>query len=235
MHAVTPMPVGNRLIEGLPRVTRERILERSETVDLVFDTILCEPEKRFRHVYFPLSGFISLVATVGRHPPLEMGLIGTEGMLGVTLVLGVPACPLRGVVQGPGAALRLTSRELGLEMRNSPSLVRTLNRYLYVLMAQLSQTTGCTRFHEIEARLSRWLLMTHDRAHADHFHLTHQFLANMLGVQRSAVTIAAGALQDKKLIAYTRGEIRILDRLGLEAKSCECYQAVTKAYAQLFA
>ena len=229
------MPVGNRLIEGLPRVTRERILERSETVDLVFDTILCEPEKRFRHVYFPLSGFISLVATVGRHPPLEMGLIGTEGMLGVTLVLGVPACPLRGVVQGPGAALRLTSRELGLEMRNSPSLVRTLNRYLYVLMAQLSQTTGCTRFHEIEARLSRWLLMTHDRAHADHFHLTHQFLANMLGVQRSAVTIAAGALQDKKLIAYTRGEIRILDRLGLEAKSCECYQAVTKAYAQLFA
>lgn len=235
MHAVTPMPVGNRLIEGLPRMTRKRILERSETVDLVFDTILCEPEKRFRHVYFPLSGFISLVATVGRHPPLEMGLIGTEGMLGVTLVLGVPACPLRGVVQGPGAALRLTARELGLEMRNSPSLVRTLNRYLYVLMAQLSQTTGCTRFHEIEARLSRWLLMTHDRAHADHFHLTHQFLANMLGVQRSAVTIAAGALQDKKLIAYTRGEIRILDRLGLEAKSCECYQAVTRAYAQLFA
>ncbi len=229
------MPVGNRLIEGLPKRTRKRILERSETVDLVFDTILCEPEKLFRHVYFPLSGFISLVATVGRHPPLEMGLIGTEGMLGVTLVLGVPASPLRGVVQGPGAALRMTARELGLEMRNSPSLVRTLNRYLYVLMAQLSQTTGCTRFHEIEARLSRWLLMTHDRAHADHFHLTHQFLANMLGVQRSAVTIAAGALQDRKLIAYTRGEIRILDRLGLEAKSCECYRAVTRAYAQLFA
>ena len=229
------MPVGNRLIEGLPQKTRKRILERSETVDLVFDTILCEPEKRFRHVYFPVSGFISLVATVGSHAPLEMGLIGTEGMLGVTLVLGVPASPLRGVVQGPGAALRMTARELGLEMRNSPSLVRTLNRYLYVLMAQLSQTTGCTRFHEIEARLSRWLLMTHDRAHADHFHLTHQFLANMLGVQRSAVTIAAGALQDRKLIAYTRGEIRILDRLGLEARSCECYHAVTRAYAQLFA
>lgn len=229
------MPVGNRLIEGLPQKTRKRILERSETVDLVFDTILCEPEKRFRHVYFPLSGFISLVATVGRHPPLEMGLIGTEGMLGVTLVLGVPASPLRGVVQGPGTALQMTAAELGLELRNSPSLVRTLNRYLYVLMAQLSQTTGCTRFHEIEARLSRWLLMTHDRAHADHFHLTHQFLANMLGVQRSAVTIAAGALQDRKLIAYTRGEIRILDRLGLEAKSCECYRAVTRAYAQLFA
>ncbi len=235
MPAVTSMPGGNRLIEGLSQNAKKRILDRSETVDLVFGAILCEPEQTFRHVFFPLSGFISLVTTVGSHPPLEMGLIGTEGMLGVTLVLGIPACPLRGVVQGPGVALRMTAPELALEMRHSPSLVRALNRYLYVLMAQLSQTTSCTRFHEIEARLSRWLLMTHDRAHADHFHLTHQFLANMLGVQRSAVTIAAGNLQDRKLIAYSRGEIRILDRLGLEANSCECYQAVTEAYARLFA
>ena len=120
------------------------------------------------------------------------------------------------MVQGPGTALRMSAPDLRVELKASPSLVRTLQRYLYVLSAQLAQTASCTRFHEIEARLARWLLMTHDRAHGDHFHLTHQFLANMLGVQRSAVTIAAGGLQGRGLIRYTRGEIRILDRAGLE-------------------
>jgi len=163
-----------------------------------------------------------------------MGLIGNEGLLGVTLVLDVPLAPLRGVVQGPGSALRMTAQELRAELKKSPSLGRTLNRYLYVLSAQLSQTAACTRFHEIEPRLARWLLMTHDRAHADHFHLTHQFLANMLGVQRSAVTIAAGALQARGLLRYSRGEIRILDRKGLEAAACECYRAVIRDYEQLF-
>jgi hypothetical protein len=163
-----------------------------------------------------------------------MGLIGNEGMLGVTLVLGVATAPLRGVVQGEGDALRLSAVDLHAELRRSPSLTKTLNGYLYVLMAQLTQTAGCTRFHEINARLSRWLLMTHDRAHADHFHLTHQFLADMLGVQRSAVTIAAGGLQDRGLIHYTRGEITILDRPGLEGTSCECYAAVIKDYEQMF-
>jgi hypothetical protein len=155
-------------------------------------------------------------------------------MLGVTLVLGVTAAPLRGVVQGEGDALRLSASALHAELRRSPSLTKTLNGYLYVLMAQLTQTAGCTRFHEIDARLSRWLLMTHDRAHADHFHLTHQFLADMLGVQRSAVTIAAGSLQERGLIRYTRGEITILDRKGLEGTACECYAAVVNDYARMF-
>ena len=181
-----------------------------------------------------MSGFISLVSTIGSHPPLEMGLIGNEGMLGATLVLDVAKAPLRGVVQGSGEALRLPVSEVRAELRRSASLTKSLKRYLYVLMAQLTQTAGCTRFHEIDVRLSRWLLMTHDRAHADHFHLTHQFLADMLGVRRSAVSIAAGSLQDRKLIRYTRGEITILDRAGLEATSCECYEAVISDYAQLF-
>ncbi len=230
-----PAPVVNHLIEVLSPAAKARMMGRLEQVDLVFGDILCEAEQSFRHVYFPLSGFVSLVATVGVHPPLEMGLIGNEGMLGATLILGVPVAPLRGVVQGPGTALRMSASDLRVELKASPSLVRTLQRYLYVLSAQLAQTASCTRFHEIEARLARWLLMTHDRAQGDHFHLTHQFLANMLGVQRSAVTIAAGGLQDRGIIRYTRGEIRILDRAGLEARACECYAAVVRDYKQIFA
>ena len=228
------MTVVNLLLDDLAPSVRERIVRRAEPVHLTFGTVLCEADEPFEHVYFPSSAFISLVARVGNHPPLEMGLIGNEGMLGVTLILGVTTAPLRGVVQGEGEALRMSAKDLLEELRHSPSLVKTLNNYLYVLMAQLTQTAGCTRFHEIGARLSRWLLMTHDRAHADRFHLTHQFLADMLGVQRSAVTIAAGILHDKGLIQYTRGEITVLDRPGLESTACECYAAVVKDYTQMF-
>lgn len=228
-------PVVNRLMAGLPRRERNSILAHCEPFDLVFGDILCEPETPFGHVYFPLTGFISLVATVRSHAPLEMGLIGYEGMLGATLALDVATVPLRGVVQGTGTALRMTTAAFRRQLRNSPPLQSRVHRYLYVLMAQLSQTAACTRFHEVQARLARWLLMTHDRAHADHFHLTHKFLADMLGVRRSGVTIAAGGLQRGGLISYTRGEINILDRTGLEAAACECYDAVVDDYARLFA
>ncbi len=220
-----PVQVANRLIEGLPRAHRSRILRLCEPVDLVFGAVLCEANQRLRHVYFPVTGFISLVATVKAHPPLEIGLIGNEGMLGATLALGVSGARLRGIVQGSGTALRMTAAQLRLELLSCPSLRRTLNHYLFVLLAQQSRTIACTRFHEIKSRLARWLLMTHDRAHADHFHLTHEYLAEMLGVQRSAVTIAAGAFQKNKLISYARGEIHVMNRKGLESASCECYQA----------
>lgn len=225
--------MANQLLAALPAKVRERILAQCETVDLEFGVALCEPQVAFQDVYFPLTAFISLVAAIGRFPPLEMGLIGDEGMLGATLVLAVPEAPLRGIVQGPGKALRLPAAQLARELQRSPSLQRILKRYLYVLSLQLSQTAGCTRFHEIQARLARWLLMTHDRAHADHFHLTHVFLANMLGVRRAAVTIAAGALQKMKAIRYRRGEIRILDRARLERASCECYAEIVGDYAQV--
>lgn len=233
MSVESPERVVNRLIEGLPRKERGRILARGEPVDLTFGAVLCEPGQPYRHVYFPLTGFISLVATVGHHQPLEMGLIGNEGMLGVTLALGIGVAPLRGVVQGSGSALRMTVPGLRRGLRDSPDLLRTLNRYLYVSTAQLAQAVTCTRFHEVEPRLARWLLMTHDRAHADHFRLTHQCLADMLGVRRSAVTIAAGALRERKLIRYVRGEISILSRAGLEAASCECYEASVDDYSRL--
>ena len=235
MAEAAVVPVVNRLVARLPRKDRLRLLARCSTVDLVFGDVLCEPDQLFQNVYFPLTGFISLVTTVSDHQPLEMGLIGDEGMLGATLALGVDTAPLRAVVQGSGTALRMPAAHLRQELRSCPSLLRSLKLYLYVLMAQLSQTAGCTRFHDIEARLARWLLMTHDRAHADHFHLTHEFLANMLGVRRSGVTVAAGALQKSGLIHYTRGEIQILDRTGLEHVSCECYGAVIDDYARLLA
>lgn len=230
----TTLPV-NRLIEGLAPKERNRILGRCELVDLVWGAILCEPDLPQQYAYFPVTGFISQVEKVGKHPPLEIRLIGNEGMLGATLVLDVNSAPLQGVVQGAGSALRITTQRLRHDLRNCPSLLRTLKRYLYVIMAQLSQSAACSRFHEVQARLARWLLLTHDCAHGDHLYLTHQFLADMLGVQRSAVTIAAGALQRKNLIRYSRGRVNILDRAGLEAESCVCYQAGIEDYTQIFA
>jgi CRP-like cAMP-binding protein len=230
-----PLHVVNRLLEGLPRVERTRIRQRCEPVELGIGEVLCEPDQPYTHVYFPQSGSISLVATVSGHPPLDMGLVGSEGMLGATLALGVACAPLRGLVQGSGSALRMSVVQLRRELHDSASLRQTINRYLYVLMAQLSQTAACTRFHEVEARLARWLLTAHDRAHAGRFHLTHEILADMLGVRRSGITVAAGALQRRKLIHYTRGEITILDRSGLEAASCECYEAAIDDYARLLA
>ncbi|MGA6108937.1 Crp/Fnr family transcriptional regulator [Pseudomonas solani] len=234
MSAATSPPIVNLLLDGLPHKERNRVMPLCEPVELVFGSILCEPERPFRYLYFPLDSFISLVATLGQHHPLELGLIGNEGMLGATLALGVNAAPSRAVVQGSGSALRISASQLRQILRECPHLLRTLRRYLYVMLTQLAQNAACGHFHEVEPRLARWLLMTHDRAHADHFHLTHEYLADMLGVRRSGVTIAAGALQLRQLIHYSRGQITILDRSGLEAAACECYDLLSAGYARLF-
>jgi CRP-like cAMP-binding protein len=224
----------NELIERLSTADRLRLLALCEPVDLAFGEILCQPDAPHRGVYFPRSGFISLLATASGHPPLEMGLVGTEGMLGASMALGVEEVPLMAVVQCSGSAWRIEPRSFRRALATSKSLHLAIDRYLYVLMAQLSQSALCARFHEVEPRLARWLLITHDRAHADHFHLTHQFLADMLGVKRSAVTIAAGSLQRRQCIRYSRGEIGILSRSALEAASCECYAAGNRDYSGQF-
>ncbi len=226
MTGSAPDPIANSLIAGLPRNEQRRLLAECEPSELAFGVTLFRPGEPLRDAIFPLTACVSLAASVGGHPPLDMVLVGREGMLGLSLVLGIGSdAPLLGIVKCPGSVLRIPVARLRRELPRSPGLARAMQRQLFELLGQLARTAACTSFHEVQARLARWLLMTHDRAHADHFHLTHELLADMLGVQRSAVTIAAGAMQKAQVISYSRGEIQILDRAGLEAMSCECYHA----------
>jgi CRP-like cAMP-binding protein len=202
-------------------------------VDLKFASVLCEPGGIVNHVFFPLDSFIALVAQAGRNVRLEVGLVGSEGMLGLTVMLGVPTSALRWLVQGAGRALRIDVVLFLRELADSPELLRGLNRYLYVVLAQLAQAAACKRFHVVEGRLARQLLMTRDRARADTFHVTHDTLAYLLGVRRAGITRAASSLQRRKLIRYARGDLRILDGRGLEAASCGCYAADNETYGAI--
>lgn len=228
------IPPANRLIEGLPRKQRKRLLDGCETVDLAFGEILCHPNVTMPFAWFPLTGAIACEAKVNDHPPMEIGLSGNEGMLGAALVIGIDTAPFRAVVQGAGTALRIAAADFVTLMAECPALKRTAQRYLYVTTMLASRSTPCIRFHGIEARLARWLLTIDDRTQADHFNLTQQYLADMLGVQRSAITLAARALQADGLIRYSRGRIRVVSRTGLEAASCECYGETVRDYTRQF-
>ena len=223
----------NHLIELLPVADRSRIMALCEPVELVLSEVLCEPGKPTRHVYFPTQGYISLVALVDGSPGVEVGMVGREGMLGAQLVLGVATVPLHALVQGQGTAWRIATAPFKRELARSAALRRGLNRYLYVLMTQQASSAACLRFHLIGQRLARWLLMSQDRAHSDSFHLTHEFLAYMLGMRRVGITAAASALQRDGLIEYHRGEITVLDRSGLEAAACSCYATSEQTYSDL--
>ena len=226
MSIANNTPVANSVLRALARKDGQRLLARHDQVDLTYGDILCGPGKRLRHVYFPNSGIISLLIPVDGQASVEVGLVGREGMAGMALFLGIGVSPARMLVQGSGTAMRIKAAEFRHEIKRNPVLQRELNRYLFGFMAQVAQTAGCNRFHRIGPRLARWLLMTHDRAGSDEFHLTQDFLAHMLGVQRAGISLAASVLQKKKLIRYRRGNITILNRNGLERASCKCDRAV---------
>ncbi|GGY08517.1 Crp/Fnr family transcriptional regulator [Litchfieldella qijiaojingensis] len=224
---------GNRLLDSLPRQERAHLLTGCEAVDLVFGEVLAEPGGRISHVYFPLNSFISQIANLSDGDRLEVAMVGSEGMFGMPLILGVEESPLHALVQGAGPALRIPAAVFGRHLARSPALQTLLKRYFYVLMHQLSRMAVCTHFHQVEARLARWLLMTQDRAHSDQLHLTHEFLAMMLGVRRAGITLAAKALQKRRLIRYHRGDITVLDRAGLIEASCGCYASDRRIYRQV--
>ncbi len=223
----------NQLIALLPRRDRARLLAQCEPISLTLATVLCEPRKPMRHVYFPTDGFISLVAVVEGSAGVEVGMVGSEGMLGAHVALGVDTAPLHALVQGAGTALRIGAAAFTKELASSAALQCGLNRYVYVLMAQLANSAGCLRFHLIGPRLARWLLMSQDRSHSKSFHVTQEFLAFMLGVRRVGITSAAGSLQRAGLIEYHRGELTVLDRDGLEAAACSCYKTDREGYSKL--
>jgi CRP-like cAMP-binding protein len=227
------VPVSNALLAAMPRKDSQRFLAGCEPVELAFAEVLTEPGERIRHVYFPMASCISVVKRINTHACLEVGLIGNEGMLGITLVLGVDVAPLRAVVQGKGTSLRMRAVAFRRELAQSPALQNRLKKYLYVILAQRAQTAACARFHVVEARLARWLLMTLDRSQSNTFHVTHEVLAQMLGVRRVGVTTAATALQNRKLIRYSRGDVTVLDRSGLEDAACVCYAANKTSYARI--
>lgn len=222
--STAPNPSVNRLIAALPRNDRARLCAAGKSVELAFSEVLREPGARIRHVYFPSEGFISDIAVAGDYATLEVGLTGHEGMCGIAVALGVNVSAQRALVQGAGWALRVGAAAFRREMKRSPALRRILDRYAFVLMTQLAQNALCINSHRIEQRLARWLLMSQDRACMDAFHVTHAFLANMLGIRREGVTDAAGKLQKKNLIRYKRGWVEVMNRSGLEAAACSCYR-----------
>ena len=228
-------PVTNRLLEMLSATDRGNVLARCEEVELSFGEILDAPGEAVRNVYFPTGSVISLLVPMGGKSVLEVAIVGSEGIYGVSVALGVGVSPLLALVQGAGPAWQMGAVAFRRVLEHTPALRDCIDRYTHVRMTQLIQGAGCNRFHVVEQRVARWLLMTGDRAHAATFKMTHEFLARMLGVRRVGITKAASALQARKLITYTRGVLTILDRKGLERASCACYRSDLSTYERAFA
>lgn len=226
-------PRVNRLLATLPKNEYNRLLPKFKTVNLVLGEELYEPGETIKYVYFPNDSIISLISELSETLWLEVGMVGNEGMAGLPVFMGVSSSSTRALVQGSGTAVRLSSAAVRTEANRLGSLHRLLHRYSHSLLEQVAQSAACNRFHLVNARLARWLLMTNDRLGVAEFPLTQEFLSTMLGVRREGVSKAAGALQAAKLIRYSRGIITLLNRRGLEAKSCDCYaiiKAETDAY-----
>ena len=219
----------NELLRDVLSRDRARLARHLQPVALKFGDVLYEA-KAIEHVYFPVDCLVSLLAPLKGHLAVECAVVGSEGMVGVALALGVGTSSVQAIVQGSGTALRMSASSFQRELPRNAALQAGIYQYIHLLMGQLTQTAACNAFHPIEARCARWLLMTRDRTQSDEVELTHEFLARMLGVRRVGVTVAAGNLQRQGLIAYSRGHIAILDPGRLAKSACECYGVVKKLY-----
>src|SRR5689334_14938511 len=226
-------PTNNRLLAGLGGRVRNDLLRGSLPADLYAGQRLWAAGERARIVVFPIDCAISLLLEVGDEPVVNAGLIGCEGMLGLPLLLDASICAFHAIVQGAGRAWCVDATRLGETLGRHVSLRRRLNRYACARLMQLAQSAGCHGCHRVDARLARWLLLSRDRMSSDELLLTHEHLGRMLGVRRAGVTIAAHALQERRLIRYARGRIVVLDVRGLEAIACACYAQEKQTYARL--
>jgi CRP-like cAMP-binding protein len=225
--------IGNQLLDAFSPAAFERLRPHLEPYELILAAEIHDPGDMAEHVYFPISGLISVVATMNDGASVEIGVAGREGMFGVAAILGDDTPSQRAMVQLPGSALRLKTPRFRQEMKADPAMQATLLRYAQATLSAAGQSAACNRLHMLEQRCARWLLTAHDRAADDTFPLTHEFLAMMLGVRRPGVTLAARSLRKGGLIAYSHGSMSVLDRRGLEAASCECYRAIQDEFDRL--
>lgn len=227
-------PKRNRLLACLPESELEALLPHFEVVSLAHGDHVIVPGVSIRHIYFPLNALLSLVTTMEDGATVESGVIGREGMSGIPVLLNAEQTTMPTFAQVPGEALKIKAEILKAEYDRRGSLHTRLNRYMHTVVVMGSYSTACNALHKIELRMAKWLLMSSDGVGAEEFDLTHEFLAVMLGVRRASVSETAGTLRNDGLIDYTRGHIKITDRRGLEAASCECYGKVKDEYERLF-
>jgi CRP-like cAMP-binding protein len=226
-------PVENRLLAALPGEEYERLRPHLEQVSFDLGEVIYESGGHLDYIYFPTTAIISLLYMMEDGSSAEMGLTGNEGVVGIALFMGGGTMPNRAVVQSAGGAIRLKAKALQVEFALGSKFQYLLLRYTQALITQISQTAVCNRLHSVEQQLSRWLLLSHDRVQADEIIMTQELIADMLGVRREGVTVAAGRLQDAGAISYVRGHIKILDRQKLEAMACECYKVVRDEFDRL--
>lgn len=233
MSQDVPNRVKNRLLASLPREEYERLEPYLEPVSLEFKQQLYQPNVPIEFVYFPLDGVYSLLSQTSQRQLIEVATVGNEGMVGLLVFLGAREIPGVSMVQVPGNALRMRAKDLQNQVSRDTSLYDLLLRYTQALFNFISQSALCNRVHSIEQRCCRWLLLTRDRVGSDEFPLTHEFLSQMLGVRRASVTEVAARLQNAGFITYRYRKITILDRAGLEATSCECYELIKTEFERL--
>src|ERR1044071_1247606 len=229
MSGATNLSGQNQILASMPHEEYGRLAPHLEPISLELGQILFRPDDEVRYIHFPVTAVVSLLTDLEDGAGMEVGLVGREGMVGISAMLGGNETKVA-TVQASGAGFRLRAGRLREEFNRGETLQRSLLRYTHALMTQISQSVVCNTRHQVEGRLARWLLMFHDRVERDDFELTHEFMANMLGVRRSSVTEVAAMLQERGLIRYQRGHFTILDRKRLEEFTCECYSVVKEKF-----